>query len=526
MTFTLDAAMPAVPSPEFDERFAHALTTVRSHLGAEHPMLIGGSDERARLQYEVRAPADTRVLLGRFQAGDDAHASAAVDAARRAFPEWSRRPWQERVALLRAAIRRIEERAFEIAAALALEGGKGGPDALAETRQAMGLMAQACDEMEARDGFVRSFPDETPRGFVVSRRSVATGCGVWVVLAPFDHPFAYAAGPATAALVAGNAVVLKPASATPWSARLFALALRDAGVPPGVFNGVCGPGRAIGQALVVHRDVAGVTFHGTRETGLHLARTLALAPWPRPFVAGMGGRSAAVVTRRASLADAAQGVARSAFALAGQACAACSRVFVEHTVFNDFVAELHRVTRRIEVGDPAGRAVAMGPLIDDAAVARFEDAVATIRSLGDGGAIVAGGARLEGHEYAHGGYVTPTIARLADGHPLWQRELLVPLVLVAPVDDLDAGIAKANEGGDGLAAGFYGAEDEAERFLARIEAGAAFVNRPQGATTPAWPDPMPLGGWRAAGALAKGVGSDLHLSQYLREQARTRVVRR
>ncbi len=525
MTFKLTYSTMFDPPRELHARFDEALTTVRTHLGAEHPMLIGGNDERARRQFEVRAPADTRVLLGRFQAGDDTHAKSAVAVARAAFPAWSRLPWRERVALLRCAVQRIEERVFELGAVLALEVGKNRMEALGEAQETADLIAYYCDQMEANDGYAKAMARDPLAGFVSENRSMLKPHGVWLVISPFNFPFALSGGPSGAALVAGNTVVFKAASATPWSGRLLALAFRDAGIPAGVFNYVSGPGSSLGPALIAHPDVAGVTFTGSFEVGMHLYRTFAQSRWARPCIAEMGGKNAAIVSRSANLADAATGVSRSAFGLSGQKCSACSRVYVEHSVFNDFVAELHRVTLKIAVGDPTRRDNWMGPVIDAAAVARYEDAAATVQSLGAAGAIVEGGRQLDGHDHAHGHFVAPTIARVAAGHPLWQRELFAPFLLVAPVDDLDQAFGLANDSGYGLTAGFYGSPDDTERFFETIEAGVCYANRPQGATTGAWPGYQPFGGWKGSGSTGKGGGSLYYLPQYLREQSQTRVRR-
>jgi 1-pyrroline-5-carboxylate dehydrogenase len=167
----------------------------------------------------------------------------------------------------------------------------------------------------------------------------------------------------------------------------------------------------------------------------------------------------------------------------------------------------------------------MGPVIDGAAVARYEDAVARVHALGEGGAIVHGGERLDHGELAHGHYVAPTIARAPLDHPLWSEELFVPFVLVAPVESVDEGIARANASDYGLTAGFYGDAEETERFFAAIEAGVAYANRPQGATTGAWPGHQPFGGWKASGSTGKSAGSLYYVTQYLREQSQTRVRR-
>jgi len=513
------------PPEDLHRHFDEAVASVRRTLGAEHAMAIGGEDVRAPAQYAVHGPIDRRVVLGRFQAGDASHASAAMSAAAGAFPAWSATPWRERVAILRRAASILEQRVVEIGAVLALEVGKNRMEALGEAQETADLIAYSCDRMEANDGFVRAMARDPVAGFESLNTSVMKPYGPWLVIAPFNFPLALAGGPTGAALVAGNTVVLKPASATPWTARLLALALRDAGVPPGAFNCVTGSGAAIGEPLARDPRVAGVTFTGSYEVGMHLVRAFAQGRWPRPCIAEMGGKNAAIVSRSANLADAATGIARSAFGLTGQKCSACSRVYVDHTRHADFVAALHEAAMRVPVGDPTLREHWMGPLIDASAVARYEDAVAAIHALGRDGAIVHGGERLDHGDLAHGHYVAPTVARAPLDHPLWSRELFAPFVLVAPVESIGEGIARANASDYGLTAGFYGDDADTERFFATIEAGVAYANRPQGATTGAWPGHQPFGGWKGSGSTGKSAGSLYYLQQYLREQSQTRVRR-
>ena len=237
----------------------------------------------------------------------------------------------------------------------------------------------------------------------------------------------------------------------------------------------------------------------------------------------MGGKNAAIVSRQADLADAAMGVMRSAFGLSGQKCSACSRVYVEHSVLADFVTALDGLAANVAVGDPTRRENWMGPVIDAAAVARYEDAAAQVRALGTKGAIVHGGTRLDRDDLAHGHFCAPAIAHAPLEHPLWRDELFAPFVLVTAVASVDEAIAHANAGEYGLTAGFYGADDEAERFFGAIEAGVTYANRPQGATTGAWPGFQPFGGWKGSGSTGKAGGSVYYVQQYLREQSQTRV---
>lgn len=522
-SFKLTYSIMFNPPEALHAHFDAAVRTIKGHLGAEHAMWIGGHNERAVQRFEVKSPIDHRMVLGRFQAGAPEHAAAAVAAARDAFRDWSRTPWRDRVALLRRAVQLIEERIFYLGAVLALEVGKNRMEALGEVQETADLIAYYCNRMEESDGYVRAMARDPLPGFSSENTSVLKPHGAWLVIAPFNFPFALAGGPAAAALVAGNTVVLKTASATPWSGRLFADVLRDAGLPSGVFNYVTGPGNSLGEALVQHDQVAGMTFTGSYEVGMHLYRRFASGRWPRPCIAEMGGKNAAIVSRHAVIDDAALGVMRSAFGLSGQKCSACARVYVEHSVFNDFVAALHRMTITVTTGDPTLREHWMGPVINGAAVARFEDAVAQVRSLRDAGAIVAGGERIDHGDLAHGFFCAPTIVRAPVDHALWQRELFAPLVLVAPVDTIDQGLALANANDYGLTAGFYGSGEECERFFEEIDAGVCYANRPQGATTGSWPGHQPFAGWKASGSTGKSAGSHYYLPQYLREQSQTRV---
>ena len=133
--------------------------------------------------------------------------------------------------------------------------------------------------------------------------------------------------------------------------------------------------------------------------------------------------------------------------------------------------------------------------------------------------------RLDHNDLAHGHFVAPTVARAPLDHPLWSRELFAPFVLVAPVETVEEGIARANDVPFGLTAGYYGSAEETERFFGSIEAGVTYANRPQGATTGAWPGFQPFGGWKGSGSTGRGGGSLYYLPQYLREQSQTRVRR-
>ncbi len=508
------------PPAALHERFDAALVQATRALGADHAMFVDGRERPAASSYELRSPIDRDRLIGRFAAGGAADVDAAVRAAQRAQPGWARTPWPERVAMLRRVAALIEERVYAIAAAMSIEVGKNRMEALGEVQETADLFRWYCDQFEQHDGFRRELPNDPLTGFVSRNRTTLRPYGAWAVIAPFNFPFALAGGPIGAALVAGNTVVFKVASATSLCGQLLMQALHEAGVPPGVANLVSGAGAEAGAALVEHPDVAGITFTGSYEVGMGIVRRFAQQRWPRPCIAEMGGKNAAIVTRNADLERAVTGIWRSAFGLQGQKCSACSRVLVERAVAQELRERLAAAAASIAVGDPTERSNWMGPVIDERAQTRYRRCVERLKAVGR---IYAGGRVLDEGALARGWFVAPTVAQAPRDDALWRDEQFLPLVLVSEVDSLDEAIGEANRSDYGLTAGFYGAPEEAQRFLDEIEAGVVYVNRPQGATTGAWPGYQPFGGWKASGSTGKAIGSFWYLPLYLREQSRTIV---
>ncbi len=508
------------PPAELHRRFDAALANVKSALGREHAMLVAGAERLSSGKFEVRSPINRDWLLGVFQQGGADDVDAAVAAARAAFPAWAATPWQERVRLLRRAAQLIEERVYELAAAVALEVGKNRMESLGEVQETADLIEWYCAQMEANQGYERILPDDPLRDFTSRNRSVLKPYGVWAVIAPFNFPFALAGGPVGAALVAGNSVVFKVASDTAWSGRLLAEVFRDAGLPDGVCNYVTGGGATAGESLIRHRDIAGTTFTGSYDVGMHIYRSFAQGAWPRPCIAEMGGKNAAIVSRCADLERAATGIVRSAFGLSGQKCSACSRVYVERPVAAALRERLRALTDALSIGDPTDKANWMGPVINAAAYGRYAKCV---ENLPKHGQVLSGGRQLAEGELARGYFCAPTVASAPLDYRLWREEKFVPIVLVGEVESVDEAIARANASEYGLTAGFYGGAEEIDDFLARIEAGVTYVNRPQGATTGAWPGYQPFGGWKASGTTGKAIGSFYYLQQYLREQSQTVV---
>ena len=514
ITYTATAEQIEQMHQAFDE----ALALVRRELGRSYPMLIGGEERGAAETFEVRAPADRDQLLAVFPSGTGADVDDAVAAAKAAYPAWAARPYGERVALMRRAAELIRERKFRLAALLILEAGKNRAEAIGEVEEGADLIDEYAGQMEANGGFVRELEALDPGE---RNRSVLRPFGVWAVLAPFNFPHALSAGMSSGALVAGNTVVYKPASATPIAGYELARCYLDAGLPAGVFNFVTGSGGEVGAALTRHPDVDGVVFTGSKEVGMDLFKGFS-TDFPKPCITEMGGKNPAIVTRHADLDKAVEGVARSAFGFSGQKCSACSRVYVERPVYEEFVQRLTRRTAELKVGDPSERDGFVGPVIDEGAVERFEGAVRAAA----GGTIRAGGERLSGEGYARGSFVAPTVVDgLPTDHELFRRELFLPFVVVAPVEGLDEALRLANDTEYGLTAGIFSEDPaEIERFFDGIEAGVVYANRKGGATTGAWPGCQSFCGWKGSGSTGKGGLGPYYVQQFLREQSRTVVV--
>ncbi len=372
-TFKLTYATMFNPPEELHERFDEALEAVKARLGQEYGMIINGEDVFAAEKFESRSPANTDVVLGVFQKGTAEDAERALKAARAAFPMWSKMKWQDRVALMRKAIEQIEKRIFEIGAVMAMEVGKNRMEALGDVAETADLIRYSCDMMEKNDGYVVEMGRDPLVGFKSTNYSVLKPYGVWLVVSPFNFPSALTGGPAGAALVAGNTIVMKPATDTPFTVRLLAECFRDAGLPEGVFNFVTGPGSTLGQALVDSPLVDGITFTGSYDVGMKIFRDFARGPYVRPTILELGGKNPTIVSRNADLEKAAIGIMRSAFGLQGQKCSAASRVYIEEPVYDELTERLVDLTNKIKIGDPTDRSVYMGPVINQKASQDFKN---------------------------------------------------------------------------------------------------------------------------------------------------------
>jgi len=496
------------------EAYEMGVRAAMAGLDEDHGLRIGGrAVEWKGERFEDRSPTDPSVVIGRFAHAGPEDVGRALDAARAAYPSWRDLPWRERVATLRAAAERISARAPELAGLMSLEVGKNRLEAMGDAEEGADLIRYYCDQVEAADGFAQPLGALLPGEQTVS---VLRPFGVWGVIAPFNFPLALAAGMAGGALAAGNTVVLKPACEAALTGLRLAEILDEA-LPPGVCNFVTGPGHTTGRAFV-EAGFDGLVFTGSKQVGFQLMRSF-WSDYPKPVIAEMGGKNPAIVTARADLDEAAEGVARSAFGYGGQKCSACSRAYVAAEVYDEFVDRLVAFAEKLAIGDPVGRDVFLGPLIREPAVRTWREALGEARRHGR---VLLGSAPLpEGTPPGH--FVRPAIVdSLPFDHALWRDELFVPFLVVGKVASLDEALALANRTEYGLTAGVF-SEDEGEvaRFFDGIEAGVTYANRRTGATTGAWPGVQSFCGWKASGSTGKGGCGPWYVQQFLREQSRT-----
>ncbi|NLT48583.1 MAG: aldehyde dehydrogenase family protein, partial [Clostridiales bacterium] len=304
MTFKLTYATMHNPPQELHDDFDKALEDLKAKPGKEFPMYIDGEDRYSEAKLKAYSPINTSWHLATFQKGNVKDADDAVAAAKAAFPAWKATPWQERVAIIRKFAHRIEERVYEISAAVALEVGKNRMEALGEVQEAADLMLYGARIMEENNGFIKEMENDPLEGFVSINRSVLKPYGVWLVISPFNFPVALAIGPVDNALIAGNTVVLKPASGVSWGDSLVVECAKEVGLPAGVLNLVTGPGSTVGKALTENPDVAGVTFTGSMEVGMGIYRKFADRNYPHPVILEMGGKNATIISKNADLEDA------------------------------------------------------------------------------------------------------------------------------------------------------------------------------------------------------------------------------
>jgi len=499
-----------------DKEYEGALASLRRKVGRTLPMFVAGREVTHEKTFETRDPS-TGEVLARFPSGTTADVDAAVKAAKAAQPAWEALGWEKRADVIARAADIMKERRPELAALMTLENGKNRVEAYYDVDEAIDFLKYYSWQMREHKGYVttmgKPFPDERCV-------SVMRPWGVFAVVGPFNFPVAIPCGMTTGALITGNAVVLKPASDTPWCAYEVVRILHDAGVPKDVLSFVTGGGREVGQPLIDHPDVGGLVFTGSREVGMKNYETF-IRRMPRPYIAEMGGKNAIVVTEKADLDKAVPGVLKSAFGFGGQKCSAASRCFVHESLYDEFLRRVAAEGKKLKVDLPWKKEADMGPLINKAAVETFRNAVEEAKK--DGCQIVVGGNVLTQGEFAKGNFVEPTIvAGLPDAHNAFKTEYFVPFLAVAKYRDFEAVLNEVNSVDYGLTSGIFSEDPkQVERYFDRVQAGVVYANRNRGGSTGAMVGGQSFGGWKFSATTSRGAGGPWYLQQFMREQSRT-----
>ncbi len=514
---------------EFDMSFEFALETAKRTFGAKNPMYVDG---KAVLSNEIlteRSPIDINVVIGYFQKGKREHARQAVQAAQKAFDSWSNTDYKERIRIMRKAADLFARDKFLLAAILSFENGKSRYESIGEVDEAIDFLRYYSDEMQLNKGFIRKTAitkgkTEVKSGFQGApsgSENIAIYMkpyGVFAVIAPFNFPVSISVGMSVGALITGNTVVFKPSSSDNMTMltglKIYHL-FTEAGVPPGAFNYITGPGSEIGDELAQSKDVAGVVFTGSRNTGLEMIAKNYSKGMQKVFIVEMGGKNPAIVSKKADIDSAVSGIASAAFGFAGQKCSACSRVYVHESLKEIFVSKLIEKVRTFKIGDPVKKENYIGPLISESAYKRYLESVEKAKTSGR---ILYGGNTV--NVGLKGYYVEPTIIELRHNHELVHKELFVPILTIESFNDFSDAIKLANDVEYGLTAALYSpSKKEIDEFTRNIQAGVIYINRTISATTGAIVGKHTFVGWKYSGLTGKGTGSKHYLQQFLKEQS-------
>jgi RHH-type proline utilization regulon transcriptional repressor/proline dehydrogenase/delta 1-pyrroline-5-carboxylate dehydrogenase len=491
---------------EHRQAMQQALQEVVTRFGRSYSPVIGKESLTTEAFLEVRNPSHVAQVLGRCGRSTPAQAKQAVVAATAAFEAWRDTPVEERAQCLERAADVMRRRRFELVAWEVYESGKQWREADADVAEAIDFCRYYSGEMR-RLGQPRhrELPGEENESFYEPR-------GVTVVIAPWNFPLAILCGMTSAALVAGNTVIMKPAEQSSIIAAHLMTIFQEVGVPPGVVNYLPGVGEEVGPVLVGHPDVALIAFTGSKGVGLTINRQAAETPEGQDHIkrviAELGGKNAIIVDEDADLDEAVQGVVQSAFGYQGQKCSACSRAIVLEPIYGAFLSRLIEATHSLKVAPAEDPGSTVGPLIDEASRRRVLDYVekgkreSRLVYAGDVGPLLTEGYYVAPHVFAD---VPPTAA-------IAREEIFGPILAVLTARDLMEALALANGVPYALTGGLYTRSPQSiARVKREFRVGNLYINRK---ITGALVDRQPFGGFRLSGIGSKAGGPD-YLLQFL-----------
>jgi RHH-type proline utilization regulon transcriptional repressor/proline dehydrogenase/delta 1-pyrroline-5-carboxylate dehydrogenase len=500
-----NAPLTNFAQPENQDKMRKALSEMRTRLGNEYPLVMNGEKIFTGKTIASINPSSPEDVVGAVAEAGIAEAERAVKAARDAFEKWRWTPFEQRAQLLERAAAIMDRRRFELSALEVFEVGKPWTEADGDIREAIDFCLFYAQQMRliGRPRLTQHVPGEESYYHYWPR-------GVAFVIAPWNFPFAILCGMTTAALVTGNAVIMKPAEQSAVCGAMLMEILEEAGVPPGVLNYLPGKGSVMGAHLVDHKDVDLIAFTGSREVGLRIWQSAGITrPGQRELkrvVCEMGGKNAVIIDADADLDEAIVDCTYSAFGYQGQKCSALSRLILLEENYDRVMERLLKAAASVRVGNPEEPGITVGPVIDEAAYNRILDYI----QIGKSEATLA---YQREDVPAKGFFIPPTI--FADVKPnmrIAHEEIFGPVISILKVRDLDEAIAVANGTDYALTAGFFSRSPaNIERAKGQIEAGNVYINR---SCTGAVVGRHPFGGFKMSGGGTKAGGAD-YLLQFL-----------
>ncbi|HEX2181778.1 MAG TPA: aldehyde dehydrogenase [Rubrobacteraceae bacterium] len=443
---------------------------IRTVLGREPAMLIGDSWVTAEDSRPVINPADESTIAEVPEA-DANHVELALEAARTAQRAWARKTGPERGAVLRAVAEAIRERKEELARLVVAEQGKTITEARGEVGDAAAGFFDYYSTFERAQVGTMFAPDEPNEHLLV--RSVPYGVVVGII--PWNYPAALFARKVAPAIMAGNAIVLKPHEDTPLSALALAGVLEEAGVPPGVVNVVTGAGRTVGDALVRNPITRMVSMTGSVRGGREILA--AAAENITPVSLELGGKAPFIVLEDADVRSAVENAVDARFWNCGQVCTCNERTYVQRAVYDEFVERFVEAASALRMGDPTRDDVQMGPKVNRPELEKVEALVQG--AVEQGAEVVLGGGRPQGEEFERGYWFEPTvITGTTNDMEIVQREVFGPVLPIQPFDDFDEVVGLANDSPYGLSAYVFTSDlHRAMRAIDDIDFGEIYVNK-------------------------------------------------
>ena len=477
-----------------------AIAKLESQFGKEYPNIIGGEKVYSSAKFNSLNPSNPNQIVGVFQKGTADDALKALDVALKKFEEWRWVPPAKRAQYLFKAAKIMRKRRFEINAAMILEVGKTWPEADGDTAEAIDFLEFYAREMlrYANAKTAVQLPGEKDELEYIP-------LGVGLVVPPWNFPMAILTGMATAAVVAGNTVVLKPSSDSPLIGYKFMEVMQEAKLPAGVVNFVAGPGGSVGDTLVKHPKIRFIAFTGSKEVGIHInveaAKVQPGQIWLKRVVAEMGGKDSIIIDSETNLEEAAAGVTVAAFGFQGQKCSACSRAIVDKKVYDKFIDMLKQKAKSITVGSSKDLSNYMGPVINKGSMEKMLEYIQTAQK--EGGRLIIGGNLAPGDGY----FLKPTI--IADVNPkatIAQEEIFGPVLAVIKAENFDHALEIANNTEYGLTGAAYSKnKKKLDQAKKEFYCGNLYLNRK---CTGAMVGAHPFGGFNMSGTDSKAGGQD------------------